>query len=155
MDWFAALPSDEVHALEEPITAAQTRARTAATRFFHDQELGAWVADHNDARGLTPRTSAVALQHDQIDSQLAGVHGVARGPPRANLGQVKNRMYFTRWRKRVGVKIGQIPASGGMSTEDKRAKVLTLLSTRRTCNARDSASRPRPRIVRTATLALL
>ena len=123
LDWFTALDSAQLVELQDPSCAKQKRAHAAAVTFFREHELGVWVASHNDARGLAPRTTAVAEHYDQHGSLIAGTHGVGSGPPRTNLVSAKNRMFFSRWRKRTGVRIGKIPASGNMPIDTKRAKV--------------------------------
>jgi hypothetical protein len=124
-DWFIACSADECAQLETPTTPAQKRAHAAAVRYLRDHELGDWVAEHNDARGVAPRTTAVAEQYDHGGAQIAEVHGVDRGPRRSNLVFVKNRMFFSRWRRRVGVRLGKIPTSGSMPMSTKRDKVAS------------------------------
>jgi hypothetical protein len=123
VDWFTVLDGDQLLELQDRSCAKQKRAHAAAVSFFREHELGVWVADHNDTRGLAPRTTTVAEQYDQHGGAVADTHGVGGSVSRKNLAAPKNRMFFSRWRKRVGLRMGKIPASGNMSMEAKRAKV--------------------------------
>ena len=121
--WFAAWPSEAVHELVEPVTDAARRARTVAQRFVDDQKLFNWNVDQNLTRGLAPRTSVLAERFDELrgDRLLCGAEGVV---PRSNLAAIKNRVFFSRWRRRARVRLGHLPQSGYMETSEKRTKVF-------------------------------
>jgi hypothetical protein len=123
VDWFLAWPVDTLDELVVPVTGVQKRAHGAAMMYFERYELGMWVANHNVARGLAPRTSAVADQYERIRDNTGSSLGIDHGQRRSNLGLAKNKIFFTRWRKQFGVKLGRIPPSGFLTTAEKRAKV--------------------------------
>ena len=108
--------------LVAPETDADRRVYAEARRYCEDRGLHSWVLDQNENRGLTPRTSAVGERLDGLRAERVAM-GEQIVTPRSNLALVKNRMYFSRWRRRMNVNIGHLPASGRMEVAEKREKV--------------------------------
>ena len=109
--------------LVAPETDSDKRVYKEARRYCDDRRLHTWVVDQNENRGLAPRTSALGEKLDEHRAERVAV-GKETVIPRSNLSLVKNRMYFSRWRKRMNAKIGHLPLSGHMDVAEKREKVL-------------------------------
>ena len=103
--------------------AENRRAQGVARRFCEERQVYNWVEDHNVTRGLAPRSSLVSEQFDEV-RQVQLADGGPDVTPRANLVLGKNRTFLCRWRKRHGIKFGNIPPSGHMDIAEARSKVL-------------------------------
>jgi hypothetical protein len=125
--WFLEWHTSSPESLIEPVTLEDKRAHDTARRYCDDRQLHAWVAEQNSARGLAPRTSAVGDMYDDI-TMVRRREGDAGFVMRANIGLSKNRTFFSRWRKRVGVKIRTLPPSGHMEEAEKQEKVPSFHS---------------------------
>ena len=131
LGWFVEWPVDELCVFFEPITQQDKRIYAATRRYCEDRELYAWVADQNTSRGLAPRTSALADKFDEIRALRRGGAGGPCDISRADIGAGRNRTFFTRWRRRMNVKIGNLQPSGHMEEVEKRTKVpIELLGMR-------------------------
>lgn len=127
--WFLESHTVSPAALVDPLTPEDKRACYAAQRYCDDRELYDWVAAQNATLGLAPRTSALGDKYDEI-ALLRVAEGGAEAISRANMASVKNRGFFCRWRRRMGVKIRSLPPTGHLEEAEKKSKVLAPSSLR-------------------------
>ena len=122
-----AWPEKKLADWHEPVAPQDKRAKAAAQQFCDERQLHVWLTDFNRNSGQAPRTSVLGDKLDEI-RHLQLATGDPAVVPRANTGAVKNRVFFTRWRRKFRTRYGTVPASGHVEQPELQKKVCRAAS---------------------------
>ena len=116
---FLAASVEEIAALWDAEAPADAGALEAAGRYVQQWRVAAWVAVQNRTKGVAPPSDLVLAKFAEVRSSLpAGAQGSAWGV--AAMPAARARL--TRWRRRLGGRVGKKRAAENIPVEIMREK---------------------------------